>query len=266
MHLLASIGNSLKYGTIAILIAAIVFPALEQNFAFRKSKKPWQSTLLDLKYFFTNLLHPPIISFGLSAFFAFFMIRRDKPAPEISPLGFMAELMAVLIAVDVLAYIRHRSFHSKALWPFHSIHHGSEEVNWTSGSRIHPGESIIDASLETLVFMLGALMGGNPKVFITAGIIIGFWNFFIHSNARWTFGPLRYVLVSPVQHRWHHSDAKEAMDKNFAVMFSGIDVALGTFFMPKDAFPKTTGLYAEEKKTHPRTFFGQLIYPFRRAK
>lgn len=256
--------NSLKFGTIALVIVAVVFSALEQNFPFHRLKKPWKCTLLDLQYFFAGLFYPPVVSFALSAFFAFFMIRRDKPPATISSLGFTVEFLAVLFANDVLAYIRHRIFHSKDFWAFHSIHHSSEQVNWSSGPKLHPAESIADVLLESLVFAFGALMGGNPKVFVAAGIVIGAWNFFIHSNTRWTLGPLRYVLVSPVQHRWHHSDTRDAMDKNFAVMFSCIDVALGTFYMPRNAVPKTTGLMGDERKTHPRTFIGQFLYPFRR--
>jgi sterol desaturase/sphingolipid hydroxylase (fatty acid hydroxylase superfamily) len=72
------------------------------------------------------------------------------------------------------------------------------------------------------------------------------------------------VLVSPVLHRWHHSDAPEAQDKNFAAMFSCIDVFLGTFYMPVNKIPQTLGLSKQEKAVHPRTLSGQLLYPFRK--
>lgn len=28
---------------------------------------------------------------------------------------------------------------------------------------------------------------------------------FIHARLNWDFGPLRYVIATPVFHRWHHS-------------------------------------------------------------
>ncbi|KAK0038738.1 sterol desaturase family protein [Biomphalaria pfeifferi] len=39
----------------------------------------------------------------------------------------------------------------------------------------------------------------------------------IHANVRFKFGPLRYWLVTPQFHHWHHSDEDAAIDKNFAV-------------------------------------------------
>ena len=105
---------------------------------------------------------------------------------------------------------------------------------------------------------------GTATALSAGGLVIGFYNFFIHSNLRWTFGPLRYVFVSPAYHRWHHSDQAAAQDKNFAVMFLFIDLALGTFYLPKDLMPETTGLSALEKPLHPRTFAGQLLHPFRK--
>jgi sterol desaturase/sphingolipid hydroxylase (fatty acid hydroxylase superfamily) len=256
--------NALEYGALFLVAAALVFSALEQNFSFRSFKKPWRQTILDLQYFFIGLLYPPSVSFGIAGVFAYFAIHRSGPLTKPTPVVFALKLLVVLFICDILAYTRHRIFHSKSFWAFHSIHHSSEDVNWTSGPRIHMFESLADVTGETLVFTLAALSGVGPRILFVAGITIGVWNFFIHSNTRWTLGPLRYVLVSPVQHRWHHSDSSESMDKNFAVMFSCIDVALGTFYMPKDKFPKTTGLMGEERKSHPTTFLGQLLYPFKR--
>jgi sterol desaturase/sphingolipid hydroxylase (fatty acid hydroxylase superfamily) len=256
--------NALEYGAISFIGAALAFAVLERIFSFDGSRKPWRATFLDLQYFFVGQLCAPAVSFGIAGVFAYFAIHRIGPMVKPSPVVFWLKLLAVLFACDIWAYVRHRFFHSKFLWAFHSIHHSSEQVTWTSGPRIHIIESVADVTGETIIFTIAALIGVGPKILFFAGIIIGVWNFLIHSNTRWTFGPFRYVIVSPVQHRWHHSDSAEAMDKNFAVMFSCIDVALGTFYMPKDRFPKTTGLMGEERKNHPRTFLGQLLYPFGR--
>lgn len=122
----------------------------------------------------------------------------------------------------------------------------------------------MDGIGQAAAFFFASFVVTERYVLLVAGIVIGIWNFFIHANLRWSFGPLRYVFASPLQHRWHHCDCKEVMNKNFAVMFSFIDVLLGTFYMPHTAKPGRTGLMGEEQKTHPRTFFGQILYPFRR--
>ncbi|HTR41517.1 MAG TPA: sterol desaturase family protein, partial [Pseudomonadales bacterium] len=179
----------------------------------------------------------------------------------------LLEVLAVLLFRDVFIYIKHRIFHAREYWIFHSIHHGSEELNWLSAARFHPFEMFVETGGEFVVFIACSIAGFDFAAISLAVFIIGFWDFFIHSNLRWTFGPLRYFIVSPVQHRWHHSDAPEAIDKNFAAMFSCIDVAFGTFYMPDHIMPTTTGLHGEARTNHPRSFIGQFMLPFKpRAK
>jgi sterol desaturase/sphingolipid hydroxylase (fatty acid hydroxylase superfamily) len=257
---------SVTHGVIALSIGFVLFSLMERIFVFRPAKKSWRATLLDLQYAFLSMLYPPFIYFILAAIFGFLALRLHSAAhnPHISPLLFAVQLLGVLFVRDCLIYLRHRIFHLRPVWAFHSIHHSSEEVNWISAVRFHPAENIIESTGEILVFVGGLAIGFDPAVLSAAGIIIGFYNLFIHSNLRWTFGPLRYVLVSPVFHRWHHSDQMAAQDKNFAAMFSCLDLALGTFYMPVNSLPETVGLSAQEKDLHPRTLAGQLWYPFRK--
>lgn len=258
--------DSVTDGVIALAIGFILFSLMESMFLLRPAKKPWRATLLDLQYAFLSMLYPPFIYFIISIFFGLLALHIKATAahPEISTLWFAAQLLILLFARDCLIYLRHRIFHLRPVWAFHSIHHSSEEVNWISAFRFHPAENVIEATGEILLFIVCTMTGFDPAVLSAGSLVIGFYNLFIHSNLRWTFGPLRYVLVSPVFHRWHHSDTREAADKNFAAMFSCIDLALGTFYMPANAMPETLGLSAAEKTAHPRTLAGQLLYPFRK--
>ena len=258
--------DSALQGVIALAVGLLIFSVLERSFAFGPERKSGRATWLDLQYALLSMFYPPFIYFILAAIFGFLALHlQDTPHnPGLSPLRFAGQLFIVLLLRDGLIYLRHRVFHLRPVWKFHSIHHSSEEVNWLSAVRFHPAENLIEAAGETLLF-LGCAMGGfDPAVLAVAAIVIGFYNFFIHSNLRWTFGPLRYVLVSPVFHRWHHSDEAAALDKNFAAMFSFLDLALGTFYMPANSRPETVGLVGPEKTIHPRTFVGQLLYPFRK--
>jgi sterol desaturase/sphingolipid hydroxylase (fatty acid hydroxylase superfamily) len=264
--LLDRLSSSVIQGVIVLSIGFVLFSLIERIFSLSSAKKPLRSTLLDLQYAFISMLYPPFIYFIISAIFGYATVQAQRAAhnSHLSWLIFVAELFAVLFARDCLIYLRHRIFHLRPAWAFHSIHHSSEEVNWISAVRFHPAENIIEASAEVVLFLVCVVIGVYPFVLSVAALTIGFYNLFIHSNLRWTFGPLRYVIVSPVFHRWHHSDLPEAKDKNFAAMFSLLDLALGTFYMPKDAMPETTGLSAQEKAVHPRTLGGQLLYPFRK--
>lgn len=254
-------------GAISLLIFFVVFFILERTFSLRKIKKPWRATLLDLQYAFLGFLYPPFVNLVFAGVFGYIALQGRGKAhnPQLAAGAFVGELLALLLARDILIYIRHRIFHIPVAWAFHSIHHSSEEVNWLSAVRFHPVEDLIETLAETFLFLFSFWVICVPAgVLSIAGIMIGVYNAFEHSNLPWTFGPLRYVLVSPVFHRWHHSDTPEAMNKNFAAMFSFIDLLCGTFYMPSTLKPDTTGLSKEEKQSHPRTFTGQILHPFKR--
>jgi sterol desaturase/sphingolipid hydroxylase (fatty acid hydroxylase superfamily) len=206
---------SATHGIIALSVGFILFSLMERMFRFTTAKKPWHANLIDLQYAFLSMLYPPFIYFVLSAIFGFLALQlHGSPQnPGISPPWFAAQLLILLFVRDCLIYLRHRIFHLRPVWKFHSIHHSSEEVNWLSAVRFHPAENSIEATGEILLFLVCQNLGFDATVLSVAGLFIGFYNLFIHSNLRWTFGPLRYVLVSPVLHRWHHSDAPEAQDK-----------------------------------------------------
>jgi sterol desaturase/sphingolipid hydroxylase (fatty acid hydroxylase superfamily) len=82
----------------------------------------------------------------------------------------------------------------------------------------------------------------------------------VHANLGWTYGPFKYVLASPVFHRWHHTYPEEGGNKNFAPTFPFLDLMFGTFYMPKDKRPQVFGTPYDPITGN---FVGQLIYPFR---
>jgi sterol desaturase/sphingolipid hydroxylase (fatty acid hydroxylase superfamily) len=83
---------------------------------------------------------------------------------------------------------------------------------------------------------------------------------FVHANLNWTFGPFKYVLASPVFHRWHHTAFDKGGDKNFAGTFPVFDWLFGTFYMPEHELPETYGV---DDKEFPDGFGAQLLYPFK---
>src|SRR5258706_11414517 len=80
----------------------------------------------------------------------------------------------------------------------------------------------------------------------------------IHSNVRVGFGPLRFLFVSPEFHHWHHSDHREARDRNFAGQLSFLDALFGSFHLPRGQKPTTYGL----DQPMPQRYLPQLLYPF----
>jgi sterol desaturase/sphingolipid hydroxylase (fatty acid hydroxylase superfamily) len=175
----------------------------------------------------------------------------------LSGLSFWPQAIIYFIASDFLLYWVHRLFHGASLWRYHAIHHSSEDVDWTTAYRWHP-INIWAGPLLVGVIML--LLGIAPAVVIFFAPIDTVIAVFVHANLNWTLGPLKYVVATPVFHRWHHTLPGEGGQKNFAPTFAFWDVLFGTFYMPEGRMPERYGVDDPE---FPRGFFGQLVYPFK---
>jgi sterol desaturase/sphingolipid hydroxylase (fatty acid hydroxylase superfamily) len=162
-----------------------------------------------------------------------------------------------LIASDFLLYWIHRGFHRPMLWKYHAVHHSSEELDWISAARFHP----INLFLGSVAVDVALLIAGiSPNVLVFIGPFTTAHSAFVHANLNWTLGPFKYVLASPVFHRWHHTAAEKGGSKNFAGTFPVIDMLFGTFYMP---LHETPGHYGVADPQFPKSFGEQILYPFR---
>ncbi len=169
------------------------------------------------------------------------------------------QIVAVLLIQDVILYWLHRLFHTRAGWRFHAVHHSPEVLDWTSTQRFHPVNAILEFAVADVAVLL---MGFSPDALVLIGPLNMAYSVMVHANLNWTFGPLRYVLVSPVYHRWHHTAAEEGRDRNFASTFPFLDLLFGTCHMPVGKRPE---VYGTADGDVPRGFVGQTVYPFRGA-
>ncbi|HZV21687.1 MAG TPA: sterol desaturase family protein [Hyphomicrobiales bacterium] len=172
-------------------------------------------------------------------------------------LSFWWQAAIYLLLTDFFLYWIHRSFHFTSLWKYHAIHHSAEQVEWTTSYRIHPVNMMLQQSL---VAVLMIMLGISPEVmafFIPWDV---FSAAFVHANVKWSFGPLKYVIATPVFHRWHHCLPGDGGDKNFAPTFAFYDVLFGTFYMPEGRLPQAFGV---DEREFPQDYLRQLAYPFR---
>ena len=168
-----------------------------------------------------------------------------------------AQVIGLLVATDFAQYWAHRAFHARPLWPFHAIHHSAEDVNWTTTFRTHPVNYLVaNAALGALAH----LAGFSPTAILVAAPVFFLSGAWTHANLDWTFGPLRYVIASPVFHRWHHSAAAASREKNYAPLFPAWDLMFGTFYMPARVRPERFGADGV-----PGDLVGQLLHPLRPA-
>jgi len=132
-------------------------------------------------------------------------------------------------------------------------------LDWLSAVRFHPIEDAVMLAWRVTPLLF---LGFNPDVFIPVAVIFGVWDVFSHANVTWELGPLKYVLITPRFHRWHHTSQEEGLDKNFAGVFPIYDLLFGTWYMP-NRIPTEFGAGEEPV---PAGFWHQVLYPFRKPK
>ncbi len=188
------------------------------------------------------------------------LARRQRfPADHPPHSGPAAILLCILVA-DLAQYWTHRAYHEVPyLWRYHAVHHSAKTMDWLAGSRQHMFEVIF-----TRVCVLAPLfvLGFSEGVMNAYIIIVGFQAVFNHANVHLPWGPLKYLIVTPDFHHWHHSQDDEAIDRNYAAHYAFLDYIFGTAVkVPKDRpFPAQYGVVGDYM---PDGFINQQMFPFR---
>jgi len=176
----------------------------------------------------------------------------------LSRLPFWWQVAIYVAGTDFCLYWIHRVFHGGAMWRFHAAHHSATEVDWTTTYRFHPVNLMLQPMLVSVVMLtLGIKL--EVMAFVVPFDIVS--AAFVHANVNWTLGPLKYVIATPVFHRWHHTMPEEGGNSNFAPTFSLFDYVFGTFYMPEGKLPQVFGI---DDHHHPEGYLAQLLYPFKK--
>jgi sterol desaturase/sphingolipid hydroxylase (fatty acid hydroxylase superfamily) len=160
------------------------------------------------------------------------------------------------VVADLFGYWVHRLFHTRFLWPFHSVHHTQEKLTFIAFYRFH----FIDYFIANAVGIIPLLLlGAPPRVW--PPIFFGQWflQAIQHSELNWRLGPFYRAIAGPVFHSIHHSPDPKFLNKNFAMTFSFWDFLFGTGVDAKErcSVSGVTGL------AMPETIFAQCVMPFR---
>lgn len=254
----------------AFLAACFVFTGLDfLPPAKCNPQPPWwcnSAVKTDLCYLFLNpamrfalRLAPLIIVLLILLIFApledvyAYLINGYGP---LGKLGAPAQTIIALIIADFLAYWSHRLFHGSLLWPAHAVHHAPRDVDWTTAYRFHPINFVLGPWLVTTVLIF---LGVSPtNIGLLAPVDLGM-AFFVHANLNVTMGPLRYLIATPVFHRWHHSVEFPGHGVNYGANFALWDLIFRTYYLPLDRTPIVYGLDGE---TIEENCVVQLLYPF----
>jgi sterol desaturase/sphingolipid hydroxylase (fatty acid hydroxylase superfamily) len=246
------------FGIKVIFITILVFIPLERLFAMHPQKVFRRNWGNDLIFLFLNgiLIKLGLLAVVVAVIFAAAWIVPASFQDVVGGLPYWVQIPAVIVLSDLGFYWTHRMFHAVPwLWRFHSIHHSIEELDWLAAARVHPVDQILTKGVSLIpVFTLGF----SEWAIGVYALLYQWQAVLIHSNVRVGFGPLRFLFASPEFHHWHHSNHREARDRNFAGQLSFLDALFGSLHLPRGQIPTTYGL----DRPMPQRYVPQLLYPF----
>ena len=248
---------------------AVVFAVLSHFWACNPGEPWWRKRELvtDICYWFFVPVFFRVFRIGLlvvgtgllfnihdaDGLIAFYDNGHGRQSEEL-PLWVQALLF--LVASDFMLYWLHRMFHRGGFWKYHAIHHSSEHLEWISAARFHPVNLFIGTILVDVILLMAGI---SSNVMLWVGPFTTFHSAFVHANLNWTLGPFKYVLASPVFHRWHHTSLEEGGDTNFTgTSRSGTSCSERSGSRRTSCRPVT----ASTMRRCPPVG-GQLAYPFR---
>jgi sterol desaturase/sphingolipid hydroxylase (fatty acid hydroxylase superfamily) len=243
-----------------LLGSALIFIFIEKLFALRKDqpvfRPEWQT---DFQHFIVNhmVIGFMLLATNLLVHRLFGWAADDGIRGWLGALPFWAGLPLIVLVADLVQYWTHRAYHEvPVLWRLHAVHHSAKHMDWMAGSRQHLIEILIT---RTLVLAPIFLLGFSKEVIDAYIIIVGFQAVFNHANVSVRLGPLRYLIVTPNFHHWHHSQDQEALDRNYAAHYAFLDHLFGTAVKSDKAWPEQYGVLGDYV---PNGFWKQMKFPF----
>ena len=214
---------------------------------------------LDLAYFGVNHLAIGVFLVVSTHFAhdAFGWAVNAWTQAEVNALPGIARFVLIILAADLAEYVLHRAF-TKCRGYGASMRSITRRPRWTgcpdrvciSWSRWrHVRSSFYPFSC----WAFRRTQSSPIRIFVSVQSTL------IHSNIRMNAGWLRYVIVTPQFHHWHHASDAEAIDRNYTAHTPLWDLLFGTWHLPKDRWPVK---YGTVKPVPGGSIRGELWYPF----
>lgn len=232
---------------------------LKQSMFVNHARNTAREVRLNLTYYAISIavLSPLLTMVTTGVVFSVYNLGLDLlHPPDYGGVHAAWVLLATVAVSDFVGYWRHRLMHTAWLWPVHAIHHSDTAMTWISLSRSHPLNKLITTSTDIAVLVM---LGFPPWAIVMNAVIRNLYGYWEHADTPWTYGPLGYLFVSPVLHRWHHVRDGQGVNSNFATIFGLFDFAFGTYHLPG---AKVSRLGIPEPD-FPRNWVGQTLYPFK---
>ena len=223
MHFFAQPYETLFAWKVEVFAAllGLTFAGLALNLATRRDRNP-RETLCNLVIFAgnntVNLFFAQAIQLA-----ALGWLHRFAPRDwGYSPLTFLA----CMIGVDFCYYWRHRWEHEiNILWAEHSVHHSSEEYNFSTSLRL-PWIT----PLFGWIFFAPLALAGFPAPLILACFFVNLlYQYWVHNDTIGKLPKLDRFLSTPSNHRVHHAANPEYLDQNYGGILILWDKLFGTY-------------------------------------
>ncbi|MBT4831911.1 MAG: sterol desaturase family protein [Porticoccaceae bacterium] len=134
-------------------------------------------------------------------------------------------LLAILL-YDFLYYWFHRVSHERQFfWGSHVVHHQSEDYNLSTALR-----QTSTSFFTTWVFFIPCFFLGMPiTMYVSIASAHLIYQFWVHTQHISTLGFLEWFMVTPSNHRVHHAQNPDYIDKNYGGLLIIWDRLFGTF-------------------------------------
>lgn len=253
----------LDFFLLNLILLGTIFIPIER--LFKKNEQPifrddWRE---DLLYFFISSLFVQSLTY-MSLTPSLTLVRETGWATGfremVASQPLILQFFEIMFVTDFVQYWFHRLFHEIPwLWKFHAVHHSAQKMDWVAGSRMHVFEIVLLRAFTTVPMYF---MGYSESALYAYIFFVYLFSVFVHSNIRFHFGFMQYILCTPRFHHWHHGVEKESININYAVHFPILDRVFGTYHMPGEEWPEGYGIAGHPV---PHGYFSQFKYPFQKS-
>ena len=185
-------------------------------------ERRWKDTMANLAIFVAHQVieKTAFASLGFVALLPFYYLT-----PLSIPMSVWTWVLA-LLAADFTYYWMHRLEHEhRILWASHSVHHSSNDYNFTVGFRL----SLVEGFFEWAFLIPMILIGFSPFQAIVGLVLVAQYQHWVHTERVTKLGWLDEVFNTPSVHRVHHGSNRQYIDKNYGGILMIWDKIFGTF-------------------------------------
>jgi alkylglycerol monooxygenase len=187
-----------------------------------------------------------LIFIGLGGY-VFYLIETNLTLWRMDASSVFTWIFAFVV-YDFFYYWFHRISHERQIfWASHVAHHQSEDYNLSTALR-----QTGTGALLTWIFYIPVFLIGVPSyVFVSVASLNLIYQFWVHSEHIPKLGFYEWVFVTPSNHRVHHAQNDEYIDKNYGGVFIIWDRMFGTFKEEDTKIPCIYGLRGSIKTFNP---------------